>query len=59
MTVAIIDTETTGLNPMDARLVAIGLRVGNKKIVLTNDNEASCMILRGLQNFMNLLKIVG
>ncbi len=48
MTVAILDTETTGLNPMDARLVAIGIGFldGNGamgKVILTNDSEEALL----------------
>jgi hypothetical protein len=44
MTVAILDTETTGLNPMDARLVAIGIGIIHddgviEKVILMDDDE--------------------
>ena len=48
MTIAIIDTETTGLNPMGNRLVAIGVGFLDDngamgKVILTNDSEETLL----------------
>ena len=56
MTVAIIDTETTGLNPMENRLVAIGVGFLDSngamgKVILTNDSEETL-----LKEFWELIK---
>ena len=56
MTIAIIDTETTGLNPMENRLVAIGVGFLDSngamgKVILTNDSEETL-----LKEFWELIK---
>ena len=65
MTIAIIDTETTGLNPMDARLVAIGLNILHddgvvEKVLITNDDEKQILEdFWGWIKFYNITKLVG
>ncbi|AAB98356.1 hypothetical protein MJ_0365 [Methanocaldococcus jannaschii DSM 2661] len=39
MAKAIIDIETTGLNPMEHRIVAIGVKLGDRDIILMDESE--------------------
>jgi len=54
MTVAIIDIETTGLNPLQHRIVAIGVKLSDKDEIIMDESEYYLLV-----NFWNLVEKEG
>ena len=60
MTIAIIDVETTGLDPLNSRLVAIGIGHKDEIKIITNDDEEQMLNeFWGFVNVNAIDKIVG
>lgn len=49
MAKAIIDIETTGLNPMEHRIVAIGVKLGDRDIILMDESEYYLLVNFGIR----------